>query len=262
MEPEADSATLGVMRGRLTTAIWAGIDLLLPPRCPACGEIVNRQGSFCTPCWSSLRFITPPMCAACGLPFEVPQMDATLCAACLATPPRFEARAALAYEGAARDVVLRLKHADRPHLAADMAVQMLRASSDWLADAVIVPVPLHRWRLWKRGYNQAAELAKALSRRSGAPLILDALIRHRATSNSQGLNPSERRRNVRGAFRVRDSARPQIAGRCIVLVDDVFTTGATADACARTLLRAGAGPVKLLTLARVVRPADARHIAS
>lgn len=250
------------MRGRLTAAIWAGIDLLLPPRCPACGEIVNRQGSFCTPCWASLRFITPPMCGICGLPFEVPQPAGALCAACLAAAPRFEARAALAYEGAARDVVLRLKHADRPHLAADMAAQMLRAGGDWLADAVIVPVPLHRWRLWKRGYNQAAELAKALSKRSGTPLVVDALIRHRATATSQGLNPSERRRNVRGAFRIRDNARPRIAGRCIILVDDVFTTGATADACARILLRAGAGSVRLLTLARVVRPADASHIAS
>lgn len=248
------------MRGRLSTAFWAGIDLLLPPRCLACGEIVEAPGTFCPPCWSTLRFITPPICEACGLPFELPQPVGALCAACLAKPPRFSARAAFAYEGAARDVVLGLKHADRPHLAADMATQMVRTAGDWVTDGVIVPVPLHRWRLWKRGYNQAAELAKALARRSGAPILVDALVRHRPTPSSQGLNPSERRRNVRGAFRVAERAKPRIAGRCIILVDDVFTTGATADACARMLLRAGAGSVKLLTLARVVRPADARHI--
>lgn len=249
------------MRGRLSAAIWAGIDLLLPPRCPACGEIVDSQGSFCPPCWLSLRFITPPICAACGLPFELPQPEGALCGACLAEPPRYEARAAFVYEGAAREVILRLKHADRPHLAGDMAMQLLRVGGDWLTDAVIVPVPLHRWRLWKRGYNQAAELAKAIAKRAQAPLIHDALVRHRATGASQGMSPAERRRNVRGAFRVANGTKPRLAGRCIILVDDVLTTGATADACARTLLRAGARSVKLLTLARVVRPANVGHIA-
>lgn len=247
------------MRGLLNGAI----DLLLPPRCAGCGVIVEAQGSFCAACWAGLPFITAPMCAHCGLPFETAADVGALCGACLAAPPRFEARAALAYNGPAREVVLRLKHADRPHLAVDMAGQLRRAAGAWLDDDVlIVPVPLHRWRLWRRGYNQAAELAKAVARAAGKPLLVDALVRSRATKSSQGLNPSERRRNLRGAFRVADAAQPHVAGRCIILVDDVLTTGATADACARVLRRAGAASVRLLTLARVVRPAGARHIAS
>ena len=142
------------MRGLLKAAI----DLLLPPRCAGCGVIVEAQGSFCAPCWAGLPFITAPMCAHCGLPFETAAGAGALCGACLAAPPRYEARSALAYDGPAREVVLRLKHADRPHLAVDMAAHLRRAAGSWLDDDVlIVPVPLHRWRLWRRGYNQAAE---------------------------------------------------------------------------------------------------------
>ena len=249
--------------GWLGQAIGAGVDLLLPPRCAGCGTIVEAQGSFCPSCWAGLPFITAPMCAACGLPFASAAEDGALCGACLARPPRFEARAALAYEGPAREVVLRLKHADRPHLAVDMVGHLRRAAGDWLdGDALLVPVPLHRWRLWRRGYNQAAELAKVLGKATGTPVRVDALRRVRATRSSQGLNPRQRRRNVAGAFRVADRARAAVAGRCIILVDDVLTTGATADACARALKRAGAASVRLLTLARVVRAADAGHIAS
>jgi len=251
------------MREHLGAAIWAGIDLLLPPRCPACGEIVDEQGLFCGPCWTSLRFITAPLCADCGLPFELPQDSDAHCAACLAAPPRYLARAAFAYEGAARDVVLALNHSDRPHLAIDMAAHLARIGGEWLADdAILVPLPLHRWRLWRRGYNQAAELARALARETGTPFLADALVRRRATKSSQGLTPPERRRNLRAAFAVGERARARIAGRCIILVDDVLTTGATADACARILLRAGAGSVRLLTFARVVRGGDAGHITA
>src|SRR5688500_13365602 len=225
------------MRGLLTGAI----DLLLPPRCAGCGVIVEAQGSFCAPCWAGLPFITAPMCAHCGLPFETAAVAGAWWGACLAVPPRVEARSALAYDGPAREVVLRLKHADRAHLAVDMAGHLRRAAGDWLDDDVlIVPVPLHRWRLWRRGYNQAAELAKALSSATGTPLLVDALLRVRATRSSQGLNPRQRRRNLAGAFRIAERARPLVAGRCIILVDDVLTTGATADACARMLMRAGA----------------------
>lgn len=247
---------------RLRRAIWAGVDLLLPPRCAACGAIVDAQGAFCADCWGGLPFITAPMCASCGVPFETPQPAEATCGACLARPPRYTARAALAYEGPAREVVLRLKHGDRQHLAADMAGHLRRAAGELPEDAVIVPVPLHRWRLWKRGYNQAAELAKALARSSGRPLLVDALVRRRATRSSQGLNPTQRRRNLAGAIALPPRCKPLIAGRCIVLVDDVLTTGATANACARVLLRGGAASVRLLTLARVVRPASAGHIAS
>lgn len=254
---------LFMQAGWAKAMLWTGIDLVLPPRCPACGEIVEADGGFCSACWSTLRFITAPICAGCGEPFEVPQAETARCGGCLAAPRRFSAaRAVLAYEGAARDVVLALKHADRPHLARTMAGQMARVADDWLTrdNGAIVPVPLHRWRLWRRGYNQAALLARALSGRSMAPLLVDALERVKATSPSMGMSRTQRARNVRGAIRLAPRARAQISARHIILVDDVFTTGATAEACARVLMRAGAARVDVLTWARVVRTDMTRHI--
>lgn len=239
------------------------IDLVLPPRCPACGEIVEADHSFCQSCWTTLRFITAPMCNGCGEPFEIPYIQDMLCGDCLATPRQFSsARAALAYEGAARDVVLTFKHGDRPHLARTMARQIARAGEDWLMreNGLIVPVPLHRWRLWRRGYNQAALLAQALSDHSAMPLALDVIERVKATPTSMGMSRAERARNVKGAFRIPPRARARISGRRVVLVDDVLTTGATADACARLLIKAGAERVDVLTWARVVRAGGARHI--
>lgn len=243
------------MGGRLLAAARAAMDMVLPPRCPGCGEIVDGDGRFCLGCWTSLRFITPPLCNSCGDPFETAQPDGSLCGKCLATPPRWSARAAFAYEGAAREAVLKLKHGDQPHLARSMAAAMMRAGSGMLArsGALVIPVPLHRWRLWQRGYNQAAELARAVARGTGVELLVDGLVRHRATLPSGGLNPSERRANVRAAFRVPPAKRSCLQGRAIILVDDVLTSGATADACARILLRAGAVSVDLLALTRVVR---------
>lgn len=240
---------------RLLSVARAAIDLVLPPRCPGCGEIVDGDGRFCVACWTSLRFITPPFCATCGDPFEVPQPAGSLCGQCLATPPKWSARAAFAYEGAAREAVLKLKHGDQQHLARLMGSAMARAGAEMLAKerALLVPVPLHRWRLWRRGYNQAGELAKAVARVSGVELLIDGFERKRATLASGGLNPSERRANVRGAFRVPPSRRERLRGRAIVLVDDVLTSGATADACSRILLRAGAASVDVLALSRVVR---------
>lgn len=243
------------MGGRLKAAARAAIDLMLPPRCPGCGEIVDGDGRFCLGCWASLRFILPPYCATCGDPFEVAQGDDSLCGKCLATPPKWSARAAFAYEGAAREAVLKLKHGDQPHLARLMSAAMVRAGSGMFGHpgALLIPVPLHRWRLWRRGYNQAAELAKAVARLSGTQLLIDGIERRRSTLPSGGLNPSQRRANVRAAFRVPPAKRPCLQGRSIILIDDVLTSGATADACARILLRAGAKSVDLLALSRVVR---------
>jgi ComF family protein len=251
------------MAGMATGAGWIGagvrrlaagaLDLVLPPRCPGCAAIVDADGVFCAACWPTLEFITPPFCAACGDPFELPQADGALCGACLATPPPYVARAPFAYGGAARAAVLALKHGDRQHLAPMMAGHMRRAAGEQCTDATLVPVPLHRWRLWSRGYNQAAELARALAQMTGGPLAVDALVRRRATAPSQGMNPTERRDNLRGAFAVPPSRRAQVAGRRILLVDDVLTTGATAAACAKALRRAGAASVGVVTFARVVR---------
>ncbi len=229
------------------------LDLLLPPRCPACREIVDRQGRFCLGCWSGLTFLTDPCCATCGAPFDIDRGPGARCGACLDTPPAFAAaRAALAYAGSARTVLLGFKHGDRQHLADVMAPQVIRVGHAWLGpDAVLVPVPLHRWRLWKRGFNQAALLARAVARRTGSRLVVDALVRARPTASSRGMGRRARAANVRNAFVL---ARPEeVRGREVVVIDDVLTTGATADACARVLLAGGAARVRVLTWARVVR---------
>lgn len=235
--------------------LQALIDLVLPPRCAGCRSIVDGDGRFCSACWQQLRFITTPICARCGTPFDIDYGPSAECGACLAQPPRFDrARAALVYGGPARTVLLALKHGDRQYLAPMMAGHMARSGAGMLGpDTLLVPVPLHRWRLWRRGFNQAALLARALAARGGGELAVDALIRAKPTPPSMGMGRAARARNVRGAFRVRD--RAQIAGRTVVLVDDVLTTGATADACARVLRRAGARAVHVLTFARAVRDA-------
>jgi ComF family protein len=227
------------------------VDLLLPPRCPSCRAIVGEDGSFCAPCWSHLDFLTAPMCACCGLPFAYSAGDAALCGACMETPPPFDhARAALAYNGASAGLVLALKHGDRTGLARIMAGMMARAAAPMLADRpLLVPVPLHTRRLRVRRFNQAALLAHALARRTGLRVLATALARVRDTPLSRGMSRRQRAENVRGAIRVRAAAR--IKGAHILLVDDVMTTGATAEACARVLRRAGAARIDIVTFARV-----------
>jgi ComF family protein len=160
----------------------------------------------------------------------------------------------MVYGGPARKILLGFKHGDRQHLVKVMAPQLVRAGGDWLGPhSLLVPVPLHRWRLWKRGFNQAAILAQAAGRRSGTPVVVDALVRVRATTTSRGMGRRRRAANVRGAFRVAYPDR--VKDEDIILIDDVLTTGATAEACSRMLLRAGAKSVRVLTWARVVRDA-------
>ena len=228
----------------------AAFALMLPPRCPGCGEVVEADDRFCGGCWGQLRFLTPPWCRCCGEPFGEAVGHGARCRRCTATPPSFDAaRAALAYADPVKQVVLTLKHGDGTHLARVMAVQMLRVGAGWFGpDALIVPVPLHRWRLWKRGYNQSALIGAALARRTRTPFAVDALRRTRATTASGAMGREARYANVAGVFRV---ARP-ISGMRIVLVDDVLTSGATGEACAAALKSAGAASVNLLTFARVV----------
>lgn len=230
------------------------VDALLPPRCLACGTIVGTAGLLCGPCWGGLAFIAGPQCACCGLPFPVDAGEGALCGACHADPPAFAAaRAAVIYDDASRPLILGFKHGDRTHGAAAFARWMARAGAAIVAETdIVVPVPLHRWRLFTRRYNQSALLAKALGLAAGLPVVVDALARRRATPSQGGLDRAARFANVRGAFAVR--RRGGIEGRRVLLVDDVLTTGATAEACAKTLLRAGARAVSVLTLARVKGP--------
>lgn len=238
------------------TAVRHVLDFALPPRCPGCGTIVDAPHRFCFSCWSRLEFLGEPCCARCALPFGHDAGEGAECGACLADPPAFDRmRAAVAYGEIARKVALRLKYGGRPGVAATIA-RFLERHCDAPPDALLAPVPLHRWRIWRRGYNQAALIAAALGRRTGRAVRVDLLDRVKATPPLKGMNPRERRATVRGAFRLPPGRRELVRGRTVVLVDDVFTSGATADACARVLQRAGAARVDVLCWARVVRGSD------
>jgi len=233
-----------------SAALGSALAWALPPRCPGCGVPVGDDHRFCAPCWSGLRFLAPPWCEGCHRPMPHASPGAR-CARCLADPPRHAGvRAAVAYGPAARRVALRFKYGGRLGLAETIARQMRRLVPD---DAeVLVPVPLHRWRLWRRGFNQAALVARRLAASSGVPVAPDLLQRRRATPVLRGLGPAGRRRAVKGAFAVDPAGAARIDARRVVLVDDVHTSGATADACVRVLLAAGAASVTILCWARVL----------
>lgn len=231
-------------------------DTLLPPQCLACRARVEAPGRLCARCWRDVAFIEGAGCAICGYPFGHDQGAGTLCGACLARPPVYDsARAVLRYDDASRALILALKYRDRLEGAASFGAWMARAGADMLAGAdLVVPVPLHRWRLFSRRYNQAALLAQGVARAARLKAVLDLLARTRPTPPQVGRSRRARFANVRGAFAVRAAYRSEIRNCRVVLVDDVMTSGATAEACARTLHRAGAARVDVLTLARVVRP--------
>lgn len=226
-------------------------DLALPPRCPGCGEVVPADHRFCVACWNRLRFLGPPWCASCQLPFAFDRGAQARCAECLADPPPHDGvRAAVAYGEVARQVALKLKYGGRMASAATMAQAMARLMPD--GAELLVPVPLHRWRIWGRGFNQAALIAAALARTSGVRADAHLLRRVKATPVLRGLGPGGRARAVAGAFALAPGARARLAGRTVVLVDDVHTSGATARGCARVLKRGGAARVILLCWARVL----------
>lgn len=241
-------------KGRVTaiTALPRFVaDLALPPRCPGCGTVTAAPHRFCATCWGELRFLAPPWCAACALPFDHDRGPDALCARCQQSPPRHAGvHAAVGYGDIARRVALRLKYGGRLALAETMARLMLRVMPTQ-AD-LLVPVPLHRWRLWRRGFNQALLIAEALSTESSVPIARDTLRRSRATPPLRGLGRRERARAVRNVFAVPPARRADVAGKAIILVDDVHTSGATADACTRVLLKAGARQVTILCWARVL----------
>lgn len=251
-------AIAGTMIGRDTGRRLAGIagalvDLLLPPRCPACQGAVAAPG-LCATCWARTQFIAAPLCERLGTPFAYDAGPGIVSPAAVADPPAYgRARAVARYDGPARALVHALKFRDRMETAKLMAMLMSRAGAELIADCdVVVPVPLHRRRLFSRRFNQSALLAAELARLSGRDFEAIAVIRVRATRQQVGLSARQRRRNVAGAFRVLPETRPLIEGRRVLLVDDVLTTGATADACARVCLRAGATSVDVLVFARVV----------
>lgn len=232
------------------------IDFALPPRCPGCGTIVDGDHRFCMACWAQIDFLGPPSCFQCAMPLPFADCEDARCAACLARPPAFDrAFAASAYGDLTRDLALKLKYGTKPATALTMAKMMARhVRAD--ADALLVPVPLHRWRIWRRGYNQSALIASALSHATGVPHAPSAIVRVRSTPPLKAMNHGKRRDTVRGAFAIDDRCKPHLQGKTILLVDDIYTTGSTANACAKVLKKAGAGSVELHVWARVVRAAQ------
>ncbi|MDD3668684.1 MAG: ComF family protein [Alphaproteobacteria bacterium] len=234
--------------------IWTHIlDFICPPACPMCRAFLRAPNQICPECFKELDFITRPQCAVCGLPFEFDIWEGSLCGACLRKKPRYDvARACLVYDEASKKLILPFKHGDRMELVPLLVRLLEQTGGDLIrrADAVM-PVPLHRLRLMKRKYNQAALLAQKLARGHRKRYLPHTLVRIRHTPIQGHLPPNQRRKNVARAFAVK--CPDQIRGKNILLIDDVMTSGATADECARVLKRAGARRVMILTLARVCR---------
>lgn len=241
----------------LGSAARGALDYALPPRCPGCGVIVAADHSFCADCWGEMRFLGEPCCITCGLPFDFEEAEEVRCGACLTAPPPWTtARAALAYGPVSSHIAMRLKYARRTVLSRLMARHMAkRISADILAmrdNVLLIPVPLHRWRIWSRGFNQAALLAREIGRITGLahdPLLLR---RRHATRALRDMGPHEREREVRRAFAIDPKRAKALRGKTIMLVDDIHTSGATARACTRSLLDGGAEAVHLLCWARVL----------
>jgi ComF family protein len=251
MPPSASFA--GRASNRLLQIGRAVIDGVLPPRCLACGEIVGEADSLCGRCWAGMTFFAPPWCALCGAPFAHPMGEGALCADCARERRSWDrARAVLRYDKNSRNLVLGLKHGDRTHAAGAFGRWMHRTGEEVLAGAdLLVPVPLHWTRLFQRRYNQAALLAHAIRVAGGPAVAADWLVRRRRTPSQGHLGPAARERNVRGALAIRRGR--SVAGRRVVIIDDVMTTGATVEECARVLKRGKAAFVGVLTLARALR---------
>jgi ComF family protein len=247
------SAAIAALRRGCTQAARAALDLALPTLCLACREPVSGDG-VCAQCWVQLSFIAPPYCDKLGIPFVYDPGPGMLSMQAIADPPAYRrARAAVRYDEVAKTLVHGLKFHDRIDLAPTMGRWMAHAGAPLLADAdLLVPVPLHWRRGFSRRYNQSGALARAIGKQAGLPVAVEALQRVRPTAHQIGLSRSERAANVQGAFKVPASCKAEIQGRRIVLIDDVLTSGATVDACARALLRARAASVDVLVFARVV----------
>ncbi len=242
---------------RLITAGRIGFeslrDTIMPPVCLSCERRVDVEGMVCPICWSTIRFVEKPYCDVLGAPFSYDIGAGALSADAIANPPPFDrARSVVLYDDAARKLIQGLKFSDRTDLAPWLAHWMVRGGSDVLEEpCLIVPVPLHRWRLFERRFNQSAELARPIAKETGYDYRPELLERSKRTKQQVGLKAKERARNVQGAFRVPTSQKLEVKGRRILLIDDVYTTGATLKACARALRRAGAVQIDCLTFARV-----------
>ncbi|MEQ8950641.1 ComF family protein [Parvibaculum sp.] len=250
---------LGIWIGMTRAGFARAADIALPPLCLGCGRGVSAHGALCGPCWSQVDFMERPWCAVTGIPFPYEAGEGAVSAAALMNPPSYaRARAVMRYSDRSARLVHRFKYSDRMEAAPAFARWLLRIGADIAADAdIVAPVPLHKRRLFSRRFNQSAELSRAFAGLSGLSNMPDLLVRVRATRPQVGLSGDQRRRNVAGAFRLGPGGEALVRNRHIVLIDDVMTTGATAESCARVLVAAGAREVSVLCLARVVPPGGA-----
>jgi ComF family protein len=241
----------GSQPGRLAQLV----DMILPPRCVVTGQAVDIQGMISPEAWKDLGFIAAPFCVCCGIPLEFEVEKDSFCASCVDEPPFFDsARSALTYNDTSRSIILRFKHADQIHIVHSFTPWLKRAGKEMLPKAdFLIPVPLHRYRLLRRRYNQAALIAKALAVSERIPCLPDAMLRNRATPSQGHMRYNDRQKNVRNAFTVNTKHALKLVGKTVVLIDDVYTTGATVKECAKALRKAGVANVHVLTLARVVR---------
>jgi ComF family protein len=232
-------------------------DALFPPTCLVCHVLTSRTGTLCPACWNKVKFIERPFCEVTGTPFGVDHGEGMLSADAIANPPPFRrARAVTTYSDVSKKLVHLLKYNDRTDLSPWLAEWMVRAGAELLKDCdLIVPVPLHAWRYLSRQFNQSAELARYVSIKSGKPFVPSALVRTRRTAQQVGLGARQREDNVRGAFVVPEHMLIAVAGKSILLVDDVYTTGATIHAATKALKKAGVKAVDVITFARVI-PGD------
>lgn len=238
-----------------------GLNLILPPRCPISGDIVDSVGAISPRAWRDLTFISDPKCKCCCIPFAVDvatgieNIPDYLCADCMANPKPFDRTISLLqYDDASKKLVLAFKHGDALHLHTSITPLLANAGQEILSpDSILVPVPLHWRRLVKRRYNQSAVLCASLSKHLGLTYYPDALTRTRHTPPQGHRSARERHKNVAGAFDIKPSTAQQISGKTIILVDDVYTTGATLEECAKVLKAAGAKAVNILTVARAVK---------
>ena len=236
------------------TVIKEGADLILPPRCPLSGEMVDSQGMISAKAWGELDFIAEPYCQICGIPFDFE--SGNTCMDCLDNPaPFISARSALIYNDASRDLILGFKHGDKTHMVRSFVPWLQKSGANMLEGAdYIIPVPLHRWRLLARRYNQAALMGEALSCTLGIEHLPMALQRTRSTPSQGHLGTDERAKNVKKAFAVNEKYKDLLKDKKVILIDDVYTTGATVKECSRVLIKFGVREVHILTLARVLRP--------
>ena len=228
------------------------VDFLLPPTCPICYQKMENDG-LCPKCFSELEFIGTQKCSICGRPLDAIVPGMAVCAKCLKSPPYFrQAEAVLKYNAVSKKLILAFKHSDHIELNELFAKWISQNSSEIIKrNDVLIPVPLHRRRLIKRKYNQSALLAQKLAKKYGKIYDPLTLIRTKSTRSQGHLSPKKREKNVLGAFQVKRSQMVQ--GKSVLLIDDVFTTGATVNECSKILIKSGAKSVDVLTLIKVVR---------